>query len=219
MLEKVWGNLKRDLKKELPPEQAAMLDEWKSSDIQTDKVFREMANHQLGPFLQSMGIQEDPYDFFLDLFRLSLVFQLGVAALVFYTVELGLGGNAGDALRAVGGLLLGYTLRLGIKVEQLAWPIYNGLVQFLISEGATYEIPPATPEEQRETLNKLGVTIAAAFLVPKFVFGWQNDECWQMVVPMVGGLLFFDVAYMFGLLIKLGVGGGGGGGGDGGSQD
>jgi hypothetical protein len=66
-----------------------------------------------------MGIQEDPYDFFLDLFRLSLVFQLGAAALVFYTVELGLGGNAGDAFRAVGGLLLGYTLRLGIKVEQL----------------------------------------------------------------------------------------------------
>lgn len=32
--------------------QAAMLDDWKSSDIQTDKVFREMANHQLGPFLQ-----------------------------------------------------------------------------------------------------------------------------------------------------------------------
>lgn len=74
-----------------------------------------------------MGIQEDPYDFFLDLFRLSLVFQLGAAALVFYTVELGLGGNAGDAFRAVGGLLLGYTLRLGIKVEQLvgttAWVV------------------------------------------------------------------------------------------------
>jgi hypothetical protein len=29
-----------------------MLDSWKTSDIQTDKVFREMANHQLGPFLQ-----------------------------------------------------------------------------------------------------------------------------------------------------------------------
>lgn len=29
-----------------------MLDKWSPSDIQTDKVFREMANHQLGPFLQ-----------------------------------------------------------------------------------------------------------------------------------------------------------------------
>lgn len=70
-------------------------------------------------FVQSMGIDEDPFEFFLDLFRLSLVFQLGAAALVFYTVELGLGGNAGDAFRAVGGLFLGYMLRLGIKVEQL----------------------------------------------------------------------------------------------------
>lgn len=69
--------------------------------------------------LQSMGIDEDPYEFFLDLFRWALVFQLVAAGLVFYTVELGLGGNVGDAFRAVGGLLLGYTLRLGIKVEQL----------------------------------------------------------------------------------------------------
>jgi hypothetical protein len=66
-----------------------------------------------------MGIDEDPYEFFLDLFRLALVFQLVAAGLVFYTVELGLGGDAGDAFRAVGGLLLGYTLRLVIKVEQL----------------------------------------------------------------------------------------------------
>lgn len=88
-----------------------------------------------------------------------------------------------------------------------AWPVYNGLVQLLISEGATYEIPPATAEEQRDTLNKLGVALTAAFLVPKFMFGWQNDECWQIVVPMLGGLFFFDVAYMFGLIIKLGMGG------------
>jgi hypothetical protein len=32
-----------------------MLDNWSPSDIQTDKVFREMANHQLGPFLQVHG--------------------------------------------------------------------------------------------------------------------------------------------------------------------
>lgn len=69
--------------------------------------------------MQSMGIQQDPYDFFLDLFRLALVFQLVAAGLVFYTMELGLGGNVGDAFRAVAGLLLGYSLRLGIKVEQL----------------------------------------------------------------------------------------------------
>lgn len=35
-----------------PQRKASMLDSWSPSDIQTDKVFREMANHQLGPFLQ-----------------------------------------------------------------------------------------------------------------------------------------------------------------------
>lgn len=84
-----------------------------------------------------------------------------------------------------------------------AWPLYNGLVQLLISEGAVYEIPPSTAEEQRDTLNKLGVVLAASFLVPKFVFGWENQECWQIVVPMMGGLFFFDIAYMGALLIKL----------------
>jgi hypothetical protein len=34
-------------------------------------------------------------------------------------VELGLGGDAGDGLRAVAGLCIGYVLRLGIKIEQL----------------------------------------------------------------------------------------------------
>lgn len=88
-----------------------------------------------------------------------------------------------------------------------AWPLYNTLVQLLISEGATYEIPPATAEEQRNTLNRLGIALAAAFLVPKFAFGWQNEECWQIAVPMLGGLFYFDVAYMLALLIKLSMDG------------
>jgi hypothetical protein len=66
-----------------------------------------------------MGITEEPYAFFLDMFKLALGLQLGSAALVFYGAELGLGLDAGDAFRAVGGLALGYFLRLGIKVEHL----------------------------------------------------------------------------------------------------
>jgi hypothetical protein len=69
--------------------------------------------------LQILGIREDPYAFFLDMFKLALGLQLGSAALVFYGSELGLGLDAGDAFRAVGGLTLGYFLRLGIKIEQL----------------------------------------------------------------------------------------------------
>lgn len=32
--------------------QAAMIDKWEVSDIQTDKVFREIAEQQLGPILE-----------------------------------------------------------------------------------------------------------------------------------------------------------------------
>jgi hypothetical protein len=34
--------------------QAAMIDSWNVSDIQTDKVFRDIAEQQLGPILQVM---------------------------------------------------------------------------------------------------------------------------------------------------------------------
>lgn len=66
-----------------------------------------------------MGIQEDPYTFFIDMFKLALTMQLLSAAVVFYTAELGLGLAAGDAFRAVAGLTLGYFLRLSIKIEHL----------------------------------------------------------------------------------------------------
>ncbi|KAF6262904.1 hypothetical protein COO60DRAFT_1493333, partial [Scenedesmus sp. NREL 46B-D3] len=162
-----------------------MIDSWNVSDIQTDKVFRDIAEQQLGPILELLGIREDPYAFFLDMFKLALGLQLGSAALVFYGAELGLGLDAGDAFRAVGGLCLGYSLRLGIKIEHLAWPLYNAFVQLLIREDAVYEYPAATSEERQDTLNKLGLSIASAFLVPKLLFGWQNDECWQIVLPMI----------------------------------
>lgn len=68
---------------------------------------------------QLMGIREDPYEFFIDMFKLALAMQLSTAAVVFYGTELGLGLDAGDAFRAVGGLFLGYFLRLGIKIEHL----------------------------------------------------------------------------------------------------
>lgn len=84
-----------------------------------------------------------------------------------------------------------------------AWPLYNAFVQLLIREDAVYEYPAASPEERQDTLNKLGLAIASAFFVPKLLFGWQNDDCWQIVVPMVGGLFLFDMCYIVALLIKL----------------
>lgn len=84
-----------------------------------------------------------------------------------------------------------------------AWPLYNAIVQLLIQDNAVYEPTEATAEDRQTTLNKLGLAIACSFLIPKLFFGWQNDDCWQIVVPMVGGLFFFDVCYILALLIKL----------------
>lgn len=76
-------------------------------------------------------------------------------------------------------------------------------MQLLITDDAVYEHPAATPQEQRDTLNRLGLAMASSFLVPKFLFGWHNDECWQIAVPMVFGLFFFDMCYIMALLVKL----------------
>lgn len=84
-----------------------------------------------------------------------------------------------------------------------AWPVYNLVVQLLIQDTAVYEAPEVTAQEKLATVNKLGLTIACAFFIPKLLFGWQNDECWQIVVPMIGGLFFFDVCYILALLIML----------------
>ncbi|KAF8061897.1 hypothetical protein HT031_004157 [Scenedesmus sp. PABB004] len=203
MLDRTWQGLKRDLKKELSPEQAAMLDSWRVSDIQSDRVFRDIAEQQLGPILELMGIREDPYDFFVDLFKTALALQLLSGGLAFYGAQLGAGLDAGGALRCVAGLALGYGLRLGIKIEQLAWPMYNAVVQLLLRGDAVYEVPRATPEERRDTLNRLGLAVGAALVLPKAALGWTNDECAQMVLPMLAGLFCFDLAYIAALLIKL----------------
>jgi hypothetical protein len=91
-------------------------------------------------------------------------------------------------------------------------------VQWLIQDNAVYDFPPASPAEQQDTLNRVAMAVAAAFLVPKLAFGWQNDECVQVALPMVAGLIYFDAAYLLGLLAKLSFrgddGGDGGAGGD-----
>jgi hypothetical protein len=89
-----------------------------------------------------------------------------------------------------------------------AWPLYNAVVQLLIREDAVYEYPPASAEEKRDTLNRLGVVVAAALLLPQMLLGWQVSECWQLTGPMIGGLLLFDVSFILALLIKLGGSGG-----------
>ncbi|KIY97207.1 hypothetical protein MNEG_10756 [Monoraphidium neglectum] len=240
MLEPAWNKLKQELKKELPPDQASLIDQMKLSDAaEGDSLMRQVAQAQLGPLLASVGSDEDPYSFFLDLVKIAACLQLGTAAAVFYTCELGLGLDVGDSFRAVAGLGLGYFARIFIPIEQLVWPVYNDLLQ-LFSPEAIFDAGPVSPQERSRTLNSLGVTVAAAFLLPRYLLGWAVDDTLQLgpapalllarltpaprnadqqfplqiVLPMMLGLLFFDAAFLLALLYKLSAldrGGGSGG--------
>ena len=37
----------------------------------SDKLMRKLANEQMGPILEQMGITEDPLDFFVDLLKVE----------------------------------------------------------------------------------------------------------------------------------------------------
>ncbi len=73
---------------------------------------------------------------------------------------------AGEALRAVSGLALGYVLRPFFRVEQLLWPVYNWGMK-VVSPEAEYQVSPSTNEEMMTTLNRLGLLVAVAFLLPQ----------------------------------------------------
>jgi hypothetical protein len=61
-----------------------------------------------------------------DLVKIAACLQLGTAAAVFYTCELGLGLDVGDSFRAVAGLGLGYFARIFIPIEQLVRRMSHG---------------------------------------------------------------------------------------------
>ena len=66
LLAPAWNKLKRELKKELGPDQAKLVDDMSLSDVlDGDKLMREVAEHQLGPVLRSTGSDEDPFAFFI----------------------------------------------------------------------------------------------------------------------------------------------------------
>ncbi|KAI8466548.1 MAG: hypothetical protein J3K34DRAFT_433500 [Monoraphidium minutum] len=211
MLQPAWDKLKRELKKELPPDQASLVDKMSLAEVtEGDALMRRVAEAQLGPLLQSMGSSEEPYAFFIDLVKIACGLQLATAAALFYGCEFGLGLDVGDSLRAVGGLGIGYFARIFIPIEQLVWPVYNDLLQ-LLSPDAVYDAGAVTSEERSRTLNSLGVAVAAAFLLPRYLLGWDVDDTLQIVLPMLGGLFIFDLAYLAALLWKLsGVDRGGG---------
>lgn len=63
-----------------------------------------------------------------------------------------------------------------------------------------FSLPPTPPQS---TLNRLGIIVAAAFLLPQLVWGWQPGDCAQFVGPLSLGWFLFDIVYMVALLLKL----------------
>ncbi|PNW83187.1 hypothetical protein CHLRE_06g310350v5 [Chlamydomonas reinhardtii] len=200
----VWENLKKEMRKDMTPEQAQVLDSIKVDDLLGDNnnLMQKVADDQLGPLLRSVGIEEDPLAFFTDLLRLGTALQLGSAAVLFYGAELAGGYDAGEAFRCVGGLALGYLSRPFFKVEQLLWPLYDAVLSF-VAPGAVYEVAHSA-EESAATLSRLGVAVAVASFAPQLLWGWNTEQTLQLVLPLACGWVLFDVAYMAALLIKLG---------------
>jgi len=111
-----------------------------SEALDGDALLRTLAERELGPVLQSLGLPpSQALPFLFDLVRLAAGAQLAAAAAVFYGAEFFGGLDAGQAWRCVLGLCVGYAARLAIPVEALAWPLYDGLVRAATGGRGVYE--------------------------------------------------------------------------------
>ena len=101
-----------------------------SEALDGDALLRSLAESELGPLLESMGLpRARALPFLYDLARTAAAVQLAAAAAVFYGAEYLFRLDSGEAWRCVAGLGIGYVARLGIPVEALAWPLYDALVR------------------------------------------------------------------------------------------
>jgi hypothetical protein len=42
----------------------------------SDKLMRKLANEQMGPLLDQMGVSEEPFSFFIDLLKVCIIMAL-----------------------------------------------------------------------------------------------------------------------------------------------
>jgi hypothetical protein len=80
--------------------------------------------------------------------------------------------------------------------------LYDFALRALVPN-AIYDAGAASPAERSATLNKLAITIAAAALLPRWLFGYDTSDALEIVAPMAAGLVLFDAAYLVALLYKL----------------
>ncbi|PNH03128.1 hypothetical protein TSOC_010834 [Tetrabaena socialis] len=199
----IWEKLKEEMRKDLGPEERQVLESIKVDDLVGDRgdLMRKVAEEQLGPVLRTLGVEEDPLTFFVDLLRVATALQLGSAAVLFYGSEVWGGLDTGEAFRCVAGLGAGYLSRPLFRVEQLLWPVYDWVLR-LVAPGAVYQVV-SSPSETQATLSRLGVAVAVCSFLPQLLWGWDSGTCAQFVLPLASGWLLFDVMYMTALLAKL----------------
>lgn len=62
-LSAMWDNIKKDVRKDMAPEDAKLLDSLTVDDLlQSDSLMKRVADTQLGPMLKSIGVDDDPLE-------------------------------------------------------------------------------------------------------------------------------------------------------------
>jgi hypothetical protein len=203
-VEKAWEKIKKNLASspDLSDEEKDILKKASVDDVTSATFIKEAVAKQLGPLLQSIGVEADPYEFFIELLLLASFIQFVSIGMLFYSSE-ALGYDAGEAFRLSGGLLLGYMLRPFVKIEQFLQPVYNFLTKAIAGPNAEYVVERASDEAIQSTVSRLGIMIAAGLFVPQFLGSYSLRECLQITGPATVGLLLFDIVYMAALLIKV----------------
>lgn len=90
-LSALWTDMKKQLKKDADPESAKLIDQLSYEDLvgpNSGNFFRQLAEAQLGPILAAMGIDEDPFDFFVEVIKLATFLQFVTCGMLFYGTEL-----------------------------------------------------------------------------------------------------------------------------------
>ncbi len=68
---------------------------------------------------------------------------------------------------------------------------------------ACAQLPSSSREEVQSTANKLGVTLALAFLLPQLLWGWDSLETAVLVGPLCAGWIVFDLSYMGAMMLII----------------
>eukprot|EP00199_Chlamydomonas_sp_CCMP681_P007058 CAMPEP_0119109562 /NCGR_PEP_ID=MMETSP1180-20130426/20554_1 /TAXON_ID=3052 ORGANISM="Chlamydomonas cf sp, Strain CCMP681" /NCGR_SAMPLE_ID=MMETSP1180 /ASSEMBLY_ACC=CAM_ASM_000741 /LENGTH=268 /DNA_ID=CAMNT_0007095393 /DNA_START=170 /DNA_END=976 /DNA_ORIENTATION=+ len=203
----MWDDLRRDMKRDVDPDTAALLDTISLSELTGPNAwsfFKKLADSQLGPLLGAMGINEiEPFEFFISVCRLSTFLQFISCGILFYSLENFASMDAGQAAHATAGLALGYLTRPFFKMEAILYPLYNGVLRVLDVQAADYTVLPSGRDAVRSTLNNCGITLALAYFLPQLLWGWEPQQSSQFVAPLCAGWLLFDASYAMGLLLEL----------------